>query len=442
MEEQVCWGCVGDAILKSSIMSEGGAAKCSFCNKRRKCCSIGWLTAEVQSVLSWLIRPGDSYPIFGEDDRVSHEERFGDPLQFWIGDVLGLSDDSLPIVAAISRELQPSHRDIADGGESEFPPDINYVERRYRPANVERRWKRFKAEIMYGRRFFSSEAKPFLDWLFAGAEEFGVYTPFADRESVIRTIPAGSTFYRARRCDSRSAVEKVISNPVAELNAPPRQFAKAGRMNPAGVPFFYGAFDRATCIAELRPPVGGNVVSGEFVISRDVRVFDFAGLDTAYSESVPTSYFDDTYQEQKQREHFLKSLHKIISSPVLPDDEHEYLVTQVIAEYFATQPPNPIEGVIFRSAQRQNDSDARNIVLFTAAIPALALKAETLLVHQVTAVIYEEVTFDVKNGHIEIDPADADDEWDFNPNDFDPSDWDKREGEQHFITSQEELDQM
>lgn len=47
---------------------------------------------------------------------------------------------------------------------------------------------------------------------------------------------------------------------------------------------------------------------------------------------------EDTYQEQKQREHFLKSLHKIIRSPILSDDEHEYLVTQVIAEYFAIQP--------------------------------------------------------------------------------------------------------
>lgn len=438
MEEQVCRGCVGDAILKSRIMSEGETAKCSFCNKRRKCCSIEWLTAEVHSILSWLIRPGDCYPFFGEDDRVSHEEQVGDPLQFWIGDVLGLDDDSL-IVAAISDELQPSHRDIAQGGESEFPPDINYVECRYRPASVERRWKRFKAEIMHGRRFFSSEAKPFLDWLFAGAEEFGSYSPFADCESVVRTIPSGSTFYRARRCDSWSAVEKVLSNPVDELNAPPKQFAKAGRMNPAGVPFFYGAFDRSTCVAELRPPVGGNVVSGEFVVSRDVRVFDFANLDTAYIENAPTSYFDDTYQEQKQREHFLKSLHKIISSPVLPDDEHEYLVTQVIAEYFATQPLNPIEGVIFRSAQRQNDSNARNIVLFTAAIPALALKADTLLVHQVKEVIFEEVTFDVRNGHVQIEPADVDDEWDFNPNDFDPLDWDNWEGEQHFITSLDDL---
>lgn len=276
---------------------------------------------------------------------------------------------------------------------------------------------------MHGRRFFSSEAKLFLDWLFAGADQFGSCSGLVGRARVIQTLSSGTTFYRARRCDSWSAVDKVLKDPGNELNAPPRQLAKAGRMNPAGVPFFYGAFDRATCVAELRPPVGGNVVSGEFAIGREVRVFDFSSLDTAYIDNAPTSYFDDAYQEQKQREHFLKSLNEIISSPVLPDDEHEYLVTQVIAEYFATQLPGPIEGLMFRSAQRQNDSNARNIVLFTTALPALTLQLETLQVHQIKAVSYEEVTLAVKEGEIQVDYADMDDGWDFNSNDFDPSDW-------------------
>lgn len=337
MAEQVCWGCVGDSILSRRLKSLGEVEKCSFCNMRRKCCSLEWLAEEVRSILSWLIKPGERYPIFDEDDRISHENQVGDPLQFWIGAVLGLDDDSLPIVGAVSDELQPSHRDISQGGESQFPPESNYVERRYRPASVERRWKQFKTEIMHGRRFFNTEAKSFLDWLFAGAEEFGSYSHSADLESVIRTIPANSTIYRARRCDNWSAVDKVLLKPDKELKAPPPEFAKSGRMNPAGVPFFYGAFDRSTCVAELRPPVGGSVVSGEFSLNRDVRVFDFVCLDTAYIENIPTSYFDEEYQEQTQREHFLKSLHRIISSPVLPDEEHEYLVTQVIAEYFSTQ---------------------------------------------------------------------------------------------------------
>lgn len=433
MEPQVCWGCVDDVILQKSIRTKGDIAKCSFCARRRKCRPLEWLTDEVREVLRWLIRTGDTYPYYADI------EQAGDPLQFWVGDVLGLKNDGVPLVHAIVDELQPSHREIAQGGESEFPPDENYVACKYRPASVERRWKRFKAEIMHGRRFFSSEAKPFLDWLFAGADQFGSYSELADTERVIQTLSSGTAIYRARRCDSWSAVDKVLKDPDNELNAPPRHLARAGRMNPAGVPFFYGAFDRTTCVAELRPPVGGNVVSGEFAIGREVRVFDFSSLDTAYIDNAPTSYLDDTYQEQKQREYFLKSLHEIISSPVLPDDEHEYLVTQVIAEYFATQLPDPIEGLIFRSAQRQDDSNARNIVLFTTALPTLTFKPETLLVHQIKAVRYKELTLDVKDGEIKIDYADMDDGWDFNPNDFDPSDWEDWQAESSTIVLLDDL---
>lgn len=423
MEDQVCWGCVGDVVLKSRIRSEGKAARCSFCDKRRKCCSLEWVTEEVRSVLRWLIRQGDQWPIYGDDDRVSHVVQAGDPLTYWISSVLRLDDDSRPIVQAISDGLQPSHRDIAQGADSDFPPEMDYVPCRYRPVSVERRWKGFKTEIMHGQRFFSFEAKSFLDWLFAGAEEFETISYAPDNDSVIRTLSAGTAFYRARRCDSWGAVEKVLGSPDNELGAPPRHLAKAGRMNPAGVPFFYGAFDRSTCIAELRPPVGGNVVSGEFVLNRDVRVFDFSSLENAYFANGPVSYFEETYHEQSQREEFLKSLHQIISSPVLPDDEHVYLVTQVIAEYLATQLPEPIHGVVFSSAQRQSDENARNIVLFTAAASVVALKSDTLLVHQVKAVSYEEVTQEVRNGCVEIDRADDAEQWDINPNDFDSADW-------------------
>lgn len=109
MDEPVCWGCVGDVIMQKRIKDKGDTAKCSFCDKRRKCCSLEWVTDEVREVLRWLIRTGD-YPYFADI------EQAGDPLQFWVGDVLGLEDDGVPLVGAIIDELQPSHRDIAQGG--------------------------------------------------------------------------------------------------------------------------------------------------------------------------------------------------------------------------------------------------------------------------------------------------------------------------------------
>lgn len=49
---------------------------------------------------------------------------------------------------------------------------------------------------------------------------------------------------------------EITANPARNLGAPPKVRAGEGRMNPAGVPAFYGAFERETCVAELRPPVG------------------------------------------------------------------------------------------------------------------------------------------------------------------------------------------
>ncbi len=58
----------------------------------------------------------------------------------------------------------------------------------------------------------------------------------------------------------------------------------------------------------------------------------------------------------------------------------------------------------------------------------VALKSDTLLVHQVKAVSYEEVTQEVRNGCVEIDRADDAEQWDINPNDFDSADWEGGDG--------------
>lgn len=421
MEEQVCWKCIGDSILVREIKEKGKTGECSYCAGKRKCLSTDWLTRRARSVLRWLIRQGDMDPEFDGEGDISHYEQSGDSLSFWIADVLGVDDEESSIIEAICEGLQPSFRDIKHGEESEFPTDAFYVLLKHRPVRAEVRWQNFKTDILHGRRFFNDTAKPFLDWLFSDAETLSSYTARQGNQKVVRALDTGAFFYRARRCDSWPAVQKVLKNAESQLGPPPHEVASAGRMNPAGVPFFYGAFDRSTCVAELRPPVGGKVVSGKFVLNRPLRVLDFISLDKIYTGGA-ASYFAENYLDDSHRKVFLRKFHSTISYPVLPDDENEYIVTQVIAEYLASQFPSALDGVIFHSAQRREEN-ARNIVLFTGALSAIDFQSNSVQVHEMEAVEYRDKVRDVHNGQMMLDAEDYESEWDFEPiMDFDDND--------------------
>lgn len=58
---------------------------------------------------------------------------------------------------------------------------------------------------------------------------------------------------------------------------------------------------------------------------------------------------------------FLRRLHDLISLPVVPGHEDEYLITQTLTEYLAHVHLPAFDGVIFRSVQRQGGA---NMVLF------------------------------------------------------------------------------
>jgi hypothetical protein len=59
--------------------------------------------------------------------------------------------------------------------------------------------------------------------------------------------------------------------------------------------------------------------------------------------------------------------------PVMPGDESlEYLITQAIADFLASDAENPIDGIIYPSVQVQGKSN--NIVLFNKASRVLGIK--------------------------------------------------------------------
>jgi hypothetical protein len=137
----------------------------------------------------------------------------------------------------------------------------------------------------------------------------------------------------------------------------------SGRLNARGISVFYGANHQKAAIAEVRPPVGSRVAVARFEIIRKLRLLDL----TALSEvRVTGSIADFGLAGRKESAVFLRSLSGRIARPAMPDDDpFEYLATQAIADYLATEASARVDGIIFSAVQAAGD--APNVVLFHKA---------------------------------------------------------------------------
>jgi hypothetical protein len=115
-----------------------------------------------------------------------------------------------------------------------------------------------------------------------------------------------------------------------------------------------------TALAEVRPPVGSNVVIGDFELVRQLRILDIRKLGEI---AVRKSYFDPDSKPLIERAAFLRELSSRIVQPAMPEREHrDYLVTQVIADYLASE--HKLDGLLFPSVQT---GSGFNVVLFHRA---------------------------------------------------------------------------
>lgn len=349
-QEQVCYRCVHDAYLGRQIRRTGTSTICALCTGIRKCTPLSDVVSRVEGILDGYVIEGEYFRRFADWG----DSQEGDSLDTWVSTIFGC-DNVEPIVEAVCDRLDSYSR------------DTNYSKRIYRLDDIGHQWFEFQEGMKHGQRFFNDSAKTFLDWIF---KDLYKYSASSDGEAVVRLLtPKDSpSIYRARTCMTSTEVGGIAANPGRNLGAPPKERAGDGRMNPIGVPAFYGAFERETCIAELRPPVGGTVVSGEFRLNRMVRVLDFGRFEKADLGPAP-SFFDPKYHAKAGRRELLKYLHNEITVPVLPGAERDYLITQVIAEYLATHCKPRIDGVIFKSVQQSAGS---NIVLFSHVACAAA----------------------------------------------------------------------
>lgn len=343
--QNVCFKCATDAFLSGLIRRKGISTSCSLCATQRKCISLSDIVSRVESILHDYICAPDVHRMVRSDG--SFESLPGKGIEYWVSHIFR-GNEGAPIVDAVCANL------------TGYGNQKGYLKKAFTHHALGQKWGEFQEGIRHKSRFFNEDAKQFLDWLFHGVHG---YSAGCEEHAVVRlfTPENAASIFRARSCMTLQSKAEIAADPARKLAAPPKRLASDGRMNAAGVPVFYGAFDRETCISELRPPVGCTVVSGEFRLNDEVRVLDFGRFEKADLGPEP-SFFDPGYYVKSGRREFLKYLHDEITLPVLPGAEADYLTSQVIAEYLATCCKPRIDGVIFKSVQNPSGS---NIVLFS-----------------------------------------------------------------------------
>jgi hypothetical protein len=336
--------------------------KCEFHPTRS-----GIPVAAIAPILDAVIAPnyviGGYEPYFaGDSDKPDYQQQ-GSSLVELVGDLTQAEDDDISR-AIVSQLIDDDPADPRDGGETFYGDDQSYVpyQSGYNPRSEA--WDQFKLEITYNRRFFSDIARTRLVQIFEH-----IHLQKDDRDQpVVYQIGAENNvqIYRARQINSAADREMAIEDPANLLGPPPRRFRTAGRMNAAGVPAFYAAFEFDTCVAEIRPSVGSQIVGAGFQIVRPIVVLDTTRFERPIRRR---SVFSSNYTERLQQWSFMQRFMYEISRPVLPDDTLlDYIPTQAVAEFICNElevyvggDKRNVDAIIFSSAQRPN---GRNIVIF------------------------------------------------------------------------------
>lgn len=359
MTKNVCWQCISEDLVSAEIRAEQPRRTCGYCGSRRAAIRIVDLARRVDPVFQNIVGEAESGFVM----------RDGDPDWAPDGDLPSnimteiLEADTDEIGRDLVSVLADHYRGEVNDGGFDFYDDTSDC---YAILDAEddwfgRGWQSFCDELKHQRRFFLDQSAHVLDEIFG---------PILREEwppgGAIRTIGpnTGQThIFRARPANDRAEQERIYRQRRRQLGAPPPGIAGSGRMNAAGISVFYGSFDRDTCVAELRTPVGGYAIVGRFEILRPLRVLDLTLLE---ADPEPLSYFHAHYSERMAYSAFMRGFHAEIRRAVIPGRETlDYLPTQVIGEYLWSRPNPGLDGIVFGSAQITDS--ANNVVLFPQA---------------------------------------------------------------------------
>ena len=364
----ICYECVGDTYLSDEIQNSGKRRKCRYCERTRRGFTLEEIADRIEGAFDdHYTRTATDMNGFEwamhKDPEIDYSwEREGEPTIYAIMNAADIPEQAASDIQSILGDRHDDFESAAMGEETPFSEDAHYEQISPDDRDWQEGWRAFENAIKTQARFFSRTSAQQLAGLFDDIDQLRTY----DGTALIEEAgpETGLThLYRARVFQSDAKLQKALERPDLELAAPPLGTASAGRMNAQGISTFYGATEAEIALAEVRPPVGSQVAVARFEITRPLRLLNLNALEKVHESG---SIFDPQYAYRLSRMMFLRSLTARISRPVMPDDQaSEYLPTQAVADYLATEGKVPLDGILFPSVQA--GGGGLNAVLFFKA---------------------------------------------------------------------------
>ncbi|CAN5406880.1 hypothetical protein BH10PSE1_BH10PSE1_25830 [soil metagenome] len=291
------------------------------------------------------------------------DEFMGEGLESILHDLTGADNEQ--VVRSLIDELVEGDKSWLPEGEDKFyQEDASYERSDGAFRSHGYMWAEFRRSIIHEQRFFNDAAKDLLHEIFDGIHR---QRDTGKRQAIVVIEPgsADALIIRARIADESNVRKEIAEDVGVHMGSPPLRKRRPGRMNPSGICAFYGAYDLLTCISELRPTVGGVVVSAEFEITRSLVALDMTRFSGTPKEP---NLFAKGHVKHMAQWHFMQNFMNEIAQPILPNDEHlDYIPTQAVAEYllnhhkfYMGKNQRNVEAIIFESAQHPA---GRNIVI-------------------------------------------------------------------------------
>lgn len=358
----LCSDCAVNPFLKARILQEGTSGDCSVCKAEKFCVfELGQLATIIcNSVIENFLSDNSQY---FESHAESLLMKGGDPLENVIAEMLG--QDLYFINELVEAVIRAENYDPQKGDISFFDADLYTPFRTSASITVfDYYWTIVSDELKHKRRFFSESVKLLFDDVFKDIETQRMWTTengIMGSDSVVETFEEGFKVFRARPIQLTD-LDDFLTDPLIQVGPPPRHKARANRMSAEGVVMLYCSKDYKTAIAETRPAIGTKSAVVELEFTRPLRLLNFERLERLLERNWQM-YLDNSHGRglHQSRRDFLKRLHNLISLPVVPGNESDYLVTQCMAEYLGHVHPSKFDGIVFKSVQRQGGS---NLAIF------------------------------------------------------------------------------